>query len=108
MVRRKQDQRLGDIAPCRLETLLVVAPCPAEQSAHVSIEHGERRIGQSDFKTRGLDNEDRGPPRRFEIGDVLDSHNRALVDQPSQAAGVDAPGARRVDSQLPRLFEAIQ
>ena len=104
----EQDQRPGDIAPRGLETPLVAVPGPAEQGAHVFLEHGERRIGQSGFEARRLDNEDRRSPRGFEIGDVLDGHDRALVDQPGQTGGMDASGAFRIDSQTPRVFEAIQ
>ena len=80
----------------------------AEQGAHVFLEHGERRVGQSGFQAGRLNREDRRPPRRFEIGDVLDGHDRALVDQPGEAGGVDSSGARGVDPQPARIFETIQ
>ena len=104
----EQDQRLGDIAACGLETLLVAVPRSAEQGAHVFLEHRERRVGQPGFQAARLNREDRRPPRRFEIGDVLDGHDRPLVDQPGEAGGVDTSGARRVNSQPARIFETIQ
>ncbi len=104
----EQDQRPGDVAPRGLETPLVAVPRPAEQGAHVFLEHGERRIGEPGFEAHGLDNEDRRPPRRVEIGDVLDGHDRPLVNQPGEAGGVDSSGPRRVDPQPARVFETIQ
>jgi len=55
-----------------------------------------------------LHNENRRSPRGFEIGDVLDGHDRALIDQPGQTGGMNASGAFRIDAQPPRIFEAIQ
>ena len=104
----EQDQRPGHIAPRGLETPLVAVPRPAEQGAHVFLEHGERRVGQPGFEAGRLDHEDRRPPCRFEIGDVLDGHDRPLVDQPGEAGGMDSSGACRVDSQPARVFEAVQ
>ena len=45
----EQDQCPGDIAPRGLETPLVAVPRPAEQGAHVFLEHGERRVGRAGF-----------------------------------------------------------
>ena len=104
----EQDQCPGDIAPRGLETPLVAVPRPAEQGAHVFLEHGERRVGQPGFQAGGLNREDRRAPCRFEIGDVLDGHDRPLVDQPGETGGVDTSGARGVDSQPARIFETIQ
>jgi hypothetical protein len=104
----EQDQRPGNITPRRLEALLVPIPRPAEQGAHVFLEHRERRIGQAGFQACRLNREDRRPPCRFEIGDVLDGHDRPLVDQPGEAGGMDSSGARRVNSQPARIFETIQ
>jgi hypothetical protein len=104
----EQNQRSGDIAPCGLAAPLVAVPCAAEQGAHVFLEHGERRVGQPRFQAGRLNREDRRPPWRFEIGAVLDGHDRPLVDQPREAGGVDMSGARGVDAQLPRVFETIQ
>ena len=104
----EQDQCPGDIAPRGLETPLVAVPRPAEQGAHVFLEHGERRVGEPGFEARSLDNEDRRPPRGFELGDVRDGHDRSFVDQPGEASGMNSSGARWVDSQPPRVFEAIQ
>ncbi|HTR78073.1 MAG TPA: hypothetical protein VMH39_08180, partial [Gemmatimonadaceae bacterium] len=104
----EQDQGPGYIAPRRLITPLVAIPRPAEQGSHVFLEHGERRVGQPGFQAGRLNREDRRPPCRFEIGDVLDGHDRALVDQPSQTGRVNASGAGGVDSQTSRIFEAIQ
>ena len=95
----EQDQRLGDIAPRGLETPLVAVPRPAEQGAHVFLEHGERRVGEPGFEAGGLDHEDRRPPRRFEIGDVLDGHDRPFVDQPGEAGGMDS--RRRARGRFP-------
>ena len=97
-----------NIAACGLETLLVAVPRSAEQGAHVFLEHRERRVGQSGFQAARLNREDRRPPCRFEIGDVLDGHDRPLVDQPGEVGGVDMSGARGVGAQLPRVFETIQ
>jgi hypothetical protein len=60
--------------------------CPAEQGAHVFLEHRERRVGQPGFQAGRLNCEDRRLPRRFEIGDVLDGHDRPFVDQPARRA----------------------
>ena len=104
----EQDQRPGDIASRCLEAPLVAVPRPAEQGAHVFLEHGERRVGQPGFQAGRLNREDRRPPCRFEVGDVLDGHDRPLVDQPGEAGGVDASGPGRVDFQPARAFETIQ
>ncbi len=90
----EQDQCPGDIAPRGLETPLVAVPRPAEQGAHVFLEHGERRVGQPGLEACRLDNEDRRSPRGFEIGDVRDGHDRPFVDQPGEASCVNASGAR--------------
>ena len=108
MVRRNRTRCLGDVAPGRLETLLVAVARPAEQRPHVFLEHGERCVRQPGFEARGLDDEDRRSSRRFEFGDVRDSHDRALVDQSREAGGMDASGACRVDPKPSRIFEAIQ
>jgi hypothetical protein len=55
-----------------------------------------------------LNREDRRPPCWFEIGDVLDGHDRPLVDQPGEAGGVDTSGGRGFDSEPPCIFETIQ
>jgi hypothetical protein len=104
----EQDQRLGHIAPRGLESSLVPVARPAEQAAHVFLEHGERRVGQPGFQAGRLNREDRRPSRRFQIGDVLDGHDRPLVDQPGEASGVDTSGAPGVDPQSARVFETIQ
>ena len=104
----EQDQRLGDIAPRGLEASLVAVSRPAEQGAHVFLEHGERRVGEPGFQAGGLNREDRRPPRRFEIGDVLDGHDRPLVNQPGEAGGMNASDACGVNSQSARIFETVQ
>ena len=104
----EQQQRPGNVAPCRLETSFVPVLRPAEQRAYVFLEHGERRVGQSGSKAGGLGDKDGRPPCRFEIGDVLHGHDRPLIDQAREAGGMDASGARGVDSQPPRIFEAVQ
>jgi hypothetical protein len=78
------------------------------QGAHVFLEHGERRVGQPRFQAGRLNREDRRPPCRFEIGDVLDSHDRPLVDQPGKASGMNSSSPRRVDPQPARIFETVQ
>jgi hypothetical protein len=103
-----QDQRLGDITPRGLEAMLVPMPRRAEQGAHVFLEHRQRRIGQTGFQACCLNREDRRPPHRFESGDVLDGHDRPLVDQPGKAGGVDSSGVRKVNSQSGCIFETIQ
>ena len=104
----EQDQCPGDIAPRGLETPLAAVPRPAEQGAHIFLEHGECRVGQPGFQAGRLNREDRRPPFRFEIGDVLDCHDRALIDQPGETTGMDSPGACWVDPQPTRIFETIQ
>ena len=104
----EQQQRLGDVPPGGLEAPLVPVPRPAEQRAHVFLEHGEGRVGEPGLKAGGLGHEHRRPPRRFQIGDVLHRHDRPFVDQAVKAGGMDASGARRVDSQAARVFEAVE
>ena len=55
----EQDERPGDIASRGLKTSLAAVPRPAEQGAHVFLEHGERRVGQPDFRAGCLNREDR-------------------------------------------------
>ena len=104
----KQDQCPGYIASRCLETPLVAVPRPAEQGAHVFLEHGKRRVGQPCFQAGRLNREDCRSACRFEVGDMLDGHDRPLVDQPGEAGGVDASGPGRVDFQPARVFETIQ
>jgi hypothetical protein len=104
----EQDQCPGDIAPRGLETSLIAVPCPAEQGAHVFLEHGERRVGEPGFEAHSLDNEDRRPSRGFELGDMRNGQDSSFVDQAGEASGMNSSGARCVDSQPPRVFEAIQ
>ena len=104
MVRRKRISALAR----GLKPPLVAVPCSAEQGAHVFLEHGKRRVGQPGFQAAGLNSEDRRPPGWFEIGDVLDGHDRPLVDQPGETGGVDSSGARRIASQPARIFETLQ
>ena len=104
----EQDQCPRDIASRGLETPLVAVPCATEQGAHVFLEHGERRVGEPGFEAHGLDNEDRHPPCGFELGDMRNGQDSSFVDQPGEASGMNSSGARRVDSQPPRIFEAIQ
>jgi ABC-type branched-subunit amino acid transport system ATPase component len=60
------------------------------------------------FQTGRLNREDRRPPCRFQIGDMLDGHDRPLVDQPGEAGGMDLSRPRRVDFQPTCIFETIQ
>ncbi|HEV2099796.1 MAG TPA: hypothetical protein VGR45_12840 [Stellaceae bacterium] len=76
----EQNQRPGNIAPCRLETSFVAVLRSTEQGAYVFLEHGERGVGQPGSEARSLDDKDRRPPCRFEIGDVLHGHDRPLID----------------------------
>ena len=87
----EQEQRLGHVALGGLETPLVPVPGLGEQRAHVLLEHGERRIREPGLQVGDLGHEDRGPPRRFEVGDVLRRHDGALLDQAPEAGGMDPP-----------------
>ena len=95
----EQQQRLGHVLPGGLETSFIPVPRPAEQRAHVFLEHRERHVGEPGLKAGGLGHEHGRPPRRFQIGDVLHRHDRPFVDQAVEA-GRDG-FARRVRDRFP-------
>jgi hypothetical protein len=86
----EQQQSLGDVPLCGLEPPFVPVLGLGEQRAHVLLEHGERRVRESGPEARDLGHEDGGPPRGFEIGDVLYGHDRTLVDQSTEAGGMNS------------------
>ncbi len=104
----EQQQRLGHVLPGGLETPFIPVPRPAEQRAHVFLEHRERHIGEPGLKAGGLGHEHGRPPRRFQIGDVLHRHDRPFVDQAIEAVGMDSPGVSATNSQATRVFEAVE
>ena len=104
----EQQQCLGDVALRGLEPPLIPVLGLGEQRTHVLLEHGECCVRESGSQAGDLGHEDSRPPRGLEIGDVLHGHDRAFIDQSTEAGGMNSSRALGTNPKAARVFEPVE
>ena len=72
------------------------------------LEHGERRVRELSSQAGDLGHEDGRPPRRLEIGDVLHGHDRAFIDQSTEAGGMNSTCGSGSNPKAACVFEPVE